>query len=149
MKARRALAVAATTVVAAADTASAVAARPFCVNNTFMCAFPDGSGVVQMLEDSRGPNPLWLFNGVNHPGQIQQNGAGLCMQLDHIDGNVVIEAACNGAGYRKWNPYYIGSVVVYASEWDQTQCLTFNQDLNRLDTVTCSGAWYQNFPGTL
>jgi hypothetical protein len=138
----------AATGVISADTASAATPRDFCVNNTSVCAFPNGGSAVQMYEVSQDPNPLWLFNGVNHPGQIQQNGTSLCMQLDADAGHVVIEATCNGANYQKWNPYYIGGVVVYASEWDQTQCLTYNEDLSRLDTVACTGAWYQNFPGT-
>jgi hypothetical protein len=156
MNARRAIAVAAAgglaaaTAVIGAGAASAVSARPFCVNNTSICAFPNGGSVIGMHEDSQGSNPLWLFNGVNHDGQIQQNGTGLCMQLDHDGGNIVIEAACNKASYQEWDPYVLDGYVVYESEWngDGAQCLTYNSDHNRLDTVACTDAWYQNFPGT-
>ena len=154
INARRATAVAvaagaiAATGVIGAGTASAATPREFCVNNTSICAFPNGGSAVVMQEDSQGPNPLWLFNGADHSGQIQQAGTGLCMQLDANAGYLVIEAACNGASYQKWDPYLFNGSIVYASEWDETQCLTYNREHNRLDTVLCTGAWYQNFPGT-
>lgn len=134
--------------VIGAGTASAATPREFCVNNSSICAFPNGGSAVQMYEDSQGPNPLWLFNGVGHPGQIQQNGTGLCMQLDADGGYIVIEAACNGASYQKWDPSAVNGYVVYASEWNANYCLTYNADLSRLDVVGCDDKWYQNFPGT-
>ncbi|HLK00863.1 MAG TPA: hypothetical protein VKU39_13275 [Streptosporangiaceae bacterium] len=93
---------------------------------------------------------LWLFNGLNHPGQIQvwPPSPGLCMQLDHNAGNIIIVAACNGASYQKWSPELLNGNIVYRSQWDATQCLTYNQSRSILDTVTCNGAWYQNFPYT-
>lgn len=48
----------------------------------------------------------WLYNGPNHPGQIQVDGQDLCMQLDHAAGNTVIMATCNGASYQKWAAFY-------------------------------------------
>jgi hypothetical protein len=142
-------AIAAATGAIGADTASAATPRGFCVDNIFICADPNGGNAVQMLEASQSPAPLWLFNEVDHPGQIQQNGTSLCMQLDADGGYIVIEATCNGASYQKWDPYLLNGSVVYASEWDESECLTYNEDYARLDTVPCTGAWYQNFPGTV
>ena len=152
MKARQAIVVAVASAIVAATgvigvgTASAATPREFCVNNSLICAFPEGGNAVAMLQTNK-LDPLWLYNGVNHPGQIQQAATGLCMQLDHNAGNIIIEAACNKASYQEWNPYLLAGSVVYASVWDGSQCLTYNQDLSRLDTVDCTGAWYQNFPG--
>lgn len=155
MKARRAIAAAAAIATAAtigvfsAGAASAATPRPFCVNNSSTCAFPEGASAVAMLYSAGDPHTAqWLFNGVNHNGQIQEDGTGLCMQLDANGGYIVIVAACNGASYQKWDPYYFNGNVVYASEWNKSQCLTYNRDLVRLDTVTCNGAWYQNFDYT-
>jgi hypothetical protein len=155
MKARRAIAaaaavaIAATTGVFSADAASAATPRLFCVNNMPVCALPQGGNAVAMLIAGGNPNSaLWLFNGINHDGQIQENGTSLCMQLDANGGYIVIEAPCNKASYQEWDPYLLNGSIVYGSEWDESQCLTYNRDLNRLDTVTCTGAWYQNFPGT-
>lgn len=151
MKARRAIAVAAATTIATtvgvigAATASAATARAFCVNGTSACAIAEGGNAVFMPRYSTHPS-AWLFNGAYHDGQIQQDGTGLCMQLDKNGGYIVIEAACNGANYQKWDPYYLNGSIVYASEYDESQCLTYNRDLARLDTVACTGAWYQNFP---
>ena len=157
MKARRAIAVVAAVAIAAAtaigvfsaDAASAATGRAFCVNNSSICAFPEGGNAVAMLNAAGDPHTaLWLFNGVNHNGQIQEDDTSLCMQLDANGGYIVIVAACNKASYQQWDPYLLNGSVVYASEWNESQCLTYNRDLNRLDTVTCTGAWYQNFPGT-
>lgn len=155
MKTSRAIAAAAAVAIAAtiggfgADAASAATARPFCVNNSYTCAFPEGANAVAMLYAAGDPHTAqWLFNGVNHDGQIQEDGTGLCMQLDANGGYIVIVAACNGASYQKWDPYLLNGNVVYASEWNEGQCLTYNADHERLDTVACTGAWYQNFPGT-
>ena len=155
MKARRALAAAAAVAIAAtigvfsAGAASAATPRPFCVNNSYTCAFPEGGNPVAMLYAAGDPHIAeWLFNGVNHNGQIQEDNTGLCMQLDANGGYIVIVAACNGASYQKWDPYVLNGSVVYASEWDESQCLTYNANHERLDTVACTGAWYQNFPGT-
>jgi hypothetical protein len=152
MKARRAIAAAAAVAIAAtigvfsAGAAWAATSRPFCVNNSAFCAFPEGANAVAMLNTAGDPHVAqWLFNGVNHNGQIQENGTSLCMQLDANGGYIVIVAACNQASYQKWDPRLLNGSVVYASEWDESQCLTYNQDLERLDTVACTGAWYQNF----
>lgn len=152
MKAKRAIAVAAAGTIAAAvavigaDTASAATPRPFCVGGYNACAIAEGSNPVFMPYGAIHVTS-WLYNGVGHNGQIQENGTGLCMQLNHNAGNLVIEAACNGASYQQWDPYYLNGSIVYASEWDYSQCLTYNRDNRWLDTVPCTGAWYQNFPG--
>jgi len=42
-----------------------------------------------------------------------------------------------------------GGYVVYASERNGYYCLTYKAEHSWLDTVECTGAWYQNFPGTV
>jgi hypothetical protein len=143
------------TAVIGAGTAAAATPTLLCIRDTNtvpLCAQPEGSSPVIMCEVTRksGPDcPIfkgWLYNGLNHPGQIQQNGTSLCMQLDHNAGNLVIEATCNGASYQKWAAFLAANGMwSYYSMWDPTQCLTFNADLAELDTVTCNGAWYQQF----
>lgn len=152
MKATRTMAVAAAGAIAAATAvisagpASAATPRMFCVNSGDVCASANGASAVQMIAFSSGD--FWLFNGLNHPGQIQLDGSSLCMQLDHNAGNIIIVAACNGASYQKWSPGFLNGNIVYRSQWDTTQCLTYNQNHSILDTVTCNGSWYQNFPYT-
>jgi hypothetical protein len=159
MKLSRSIAIMAAGVMAAAigvvSAPAASAATPdfFCVDYTQACAVPEASGPVKM-GDYLAPVHTWLYNGPGHgPTQIQQNGADLCMQLDHAAGNLVIEAKCNGASYQKWQAKYIivsanpaNDGDEYMSEWDSSLCLTYNESKAYLDAVTCQGnAWYQAF----
>jgi hypothetical protein len=143
-----AIAIAAATAVIGADPAAAATPRNFCVDSQFICA--DYTGEYAQVAMEGNLNYTWLFNGLDHPGQIQlATNLALCMQLDHAAGNLVIVAPCNGASYQGWSAQVInGANIVYRSQWDPTQCLTYNRDHARLDTVTCNGAWYQNFPYT-
>lgn len=92
----------------------------------------------------------WLYNGPNHPGQIQLDGGldgvSICMQLDHNAGNIVIYATCNGANYQKWDGFSAGTGREgFRSEWNTSLCLTYNESKNYLDVVACDGQWYQAF----
>jgi hypothetical protein len=142
------------TAVIGAGTAAAATPYSLClsaISKAPICALPKGSSPVEMCYMyNRNPDcpdfEGWLYNGLNHPGQIQQNGTSSCMQLDHNAGNLVIEATCNGASYQKWAAFDAGDGTwSFYSMWDTTQCLTYNEDHSYLDTVTCNGAWYQSF----
>jgi hypothetical protein len=137
---------------AAATSATLCLYYPASINrNLDVCADPNGSSPVAMLHppglDVNGYPSAWLYNGLNHTGQIQQTDTSLCMQLDHNAGNTVIEAKCNGASYQKWTAFLApdGYDWSFYSMWDMNQCLTYNEDHSYLDTVACNGAWYQSF----
>ena len=136
------------TAFAGAGPASAATPKILCIANAGVCAFANGPYPVLMESVSPGSVMLgnWLFNGLNHPGQIQaSDGTDLCLQLDHDAGNTVIGAVCNGASYQKWAAVVAPGGWAFVSEWDTTQCLTYNRDHAEMDTVTCNGAWYQSF----
>ena len=133
------------TAITGAGSAAAATPEQLCIaSEDDICATPNGSYPVLMNNYSFSFTD-WLYNGPNHPGQIQVNGQDLCMQLDHAAGNTVILATCNGASYQKWAAFYAPGGWAFYSEWDTTQCLTYNRDYTELDTVTCDGAWYQSF----
>jgi hypothetical protein len=147
------------TVGVVALSAAVIGARPasaaiqgnLCIGT--VCAFPNGAGSPVGMAVGQNFNwnspgwGGWLFNGLDHTGQIQQATSSLCMQLDHAAGNLVIEATCNGASYQKWTAFLApdGYDWMFYSMWDMSQCLTYNADHSRLDTVGCNGAWYQQF----
>lgn len=144
--------VALSTAVIGAGPATAATPEGLCLASVDVCAFANGSQQPILMETVQGIVPAtWLYNGLNHPGQIQGAGNSLCMQLDHAAGNTVIEAACNGASYQKWAAVLAPGGWAFVSQWDTTQCLTYNRDRGILDTVTCNGAWYQSFlpPGSI
>jgi hypothetical protein len=133
----------AATVVIGAGPASAALTGTLCIHGTAQCAVPNGSQAVRMVFD---PGVDWSWNDVTHPaGQIQQTGTSTCLQLDHQDGNIVIAARCNGATYQKWQTGWGGGGYTFRSTWDSSQCLTYNESKEILDTVACTGAWYQQF----
>ena len=134
-------------------TGTATAATParLCLvspNGSAVCAWPEGDLPIEMVAQGQTcPAECWLYNGINHPGQIQLNASvSFCMQLDHNAGNTVIGATCNGASYQKWTAFLLpGGNWSFRSMWDTSQCLTYNANHSYLDTVTCNGAWYQSF----
>jgi hypothetical protein len=151
MKLRRAVPLAAAGLLAVgtafigAGPAAAATPEILCIANTDVCAIANGQYPVLMEASPGVMLGNWLYNGLNHPGQIQAAYGDLCMQLDHDAGNVVIGATCNGASYQKWAAVIAPGGWAFVSQWDTTQCLTYNRDHAELDTVTCNGAWYQSF----
>jgi hypothetical protein len=145
------------TAVIGAGAAAAATPSGLCVPGNYdACAVPEGSspvrmclweGWIKMQGLCTGSAEFWLYNGLNHTGQIQEAGTSSCMQLDHDAGNLVIEARCNGASYQKWTAFLAPNGVdwMFYSMWDMNQCLTYNEDHQYLDTVACNGAWYQSF----
>ena len=140
---------AAATVVIGAGAASAATPQMLCVYQTDFCASVPGSPAIKMIVSE---SPFdWLYNGPDHgPGQIQLSlPFDVCMQLDHAAGNIVIGAKCNGASYQSWQAIAIAGTFPesfeFQSQWDKSQCLTYNQDKAWLDTVACKAAWYQTF----
>jgi hypothetical protein len=143
--------------VIGAHPAAAASPAPLCLAyqptpGYYVCATPNGSSPVAMdkFHPPFGYDPpwnFWLYNGLDHTGQIQEANTSLCMQLDHNAGNTVIEAKCNGASYQKWTAFLSpdGYNWMFYSMWDMNQCLTYNEDHGYLDTVACNGAWYQSF----
>jgi hypothetical protein len=142
-------------VVIGAHPAAAASPSILCIgltNQEWTCAQPNGSSPVAMPTETQPFEPefdwdWWLYNGLNHTGQIQESDTSLCMQLDHNAGNTVIEATCNGASYQKWTAFLApnGYSWMFYSMWDMNQCLTYNASHHYLDTVACNGAWYQSF----
>lgn len=131
------------TVVVGASPASAAVTGTLCIHGTAQCAVPNGSQAVRMVFN---PGVDWSWNVLNHPpAQIQLTGTSTCLQLDHQAGNIVIAARCNGATYQKWQTGWGGGGYVFSSAWDPSQCLTWNESKAILDTVNCTGAWYQQF----
>lgn len=134
--------------LAGAGPASAASPQDLCVVNTNVCALIEGAqDNIWMLSTGYAS---WLYNGPNHPGQIQLDGGldgvSICMQLDHNAGNTVIYATCNGANYQKWAGFSAGTGLEgFRSEWDTSLCLTYNESQNYLDAVACDGKWYQEF----
>jgi hypothetical protein len=134
------------TAITGAGSAAAATPERLCVaSEDDVCAAPNGAYPVLMNNYSFSNFTEWLYNVPNHPRQIQLSGQDLCMQLDHDAGNTVILASCNGASYQKWNAFYAPGGWAFYSQWDGTQCLTYNRDYAELDTVTCNNAWYQSF----
>ena len=132
------------TAITGAGSAAAATPERLCVaSEDDICAEVNGYQI--LMQDLPYPFIQWLYNGPNHPGQIQLNDEDSCMQLDHDAGNTVIMATCNGASYQKWAAFYAPGGWAFYSEWDTTQCLTYNRDYAELDTVTCNGEWYQSF----
>jgi hypothetical protein len=149
--------VAALTVSGAGPASASNVANPLCVflpggatinYNTFSCAYPVGAGGEVQMDTDFGYAYTWYYP-VSGYGQIRQNGTDLCMQLDHIDSNRIIEATCDPSGpnYQEWLPVTTGSLsAVYYSKWDPSLCLTYNESASLLDAVTCNpGNWYQQF----
>jgi hypothetical protein len=135
---------AAVTGVVGAGTASAASPRSLCVANHPECATVEGATSTIWMLSTGGDS--WLYNVPLHPGQIQLDGTGYCMQLDHEAGNTVIFAACNGANYQRWDGFDSGSGTEgFISAWNTSLCLTYNESKNYLDAVTCDGKWYQAF----
>jgi hypothetical protein len=137
--------------VAAAPNASAATAAPLCIHDTIhstgMCAVPFDSVITTPVDmEQVGIAATWLYNGPSHgPGQIQQDGTGMCLQLDAAAGYTVIEAACNRASYQSWQAIAVSGGWAFRSQWNTSQCLTYNRERAWLDTVACDGQWYQTF----
>jgi hypothetical protein len=116
-------------------------------NGSYVCAYSQGAGI-QILMISKATTGInttnWYWPDTNTTDEIREADTTLCMQLDHDAGNIVIEAACNGAPYQYW---HLTSSGEFISAWDASQCLTYNKDHTSLDTVTCNGAWYQSWWG--
>ena len=142
------LTLAAASGVVSAGPASASVNEEICVSTMHsVCAYAHGSNAVEMITQTGTTTNYWL-NGANHPpGQIQQADTSMCLQLDHAAGNIVIEAACNGASYQQWQASLSnsGGGLAFSSSWNASLCLTYNESKAILDVVTCNGAWYQSF----
>ena len=111
----------------------------------YPCAYSNGQGnQIGMYGPSQsgvGPSYWYMPAYDSGYGNIQLYGTNLCMQLDASAGYIVIEATCNNITPQKW--YFNSSNNSLTNEWNKGQCLTYNEDYERLDTVGCNGANYQ------
>ena len=89
-----------------------------------LCAIAHGSGnYVEMQGDTEPPTNTtnWYYPTGTAYTTIRQADTQLCMQLDHVDSNRVIESACNTESYQEWD---LTSNSEFRSKWDTSLCLT-------------------------
>jgi hypothetical protein len=131
---------------AAASASGTVASSPLCVDTTSFhaCASPEGlTAPITVLRSGYGSWSYPLTPGST--GEIKQ--AGLCMQLDHADGNIIEEAYCDQASFQEWEQVRESYFPVeFRSLWDLSLCLQYDNALgNILVAGPCVNTWYQWF----
>jgi len=140
------LAVAATGVMSAgpASATESSGSTSMCVYNSaageygeFDCAWANGAGQPVGMYPITGNTTTW-YVPVSGWGEIRQAGTNLCMQLNNSANNRIQEATCTGASYQKFSRHYFSqNTYVYNSEWGPYLCLTYNENNQILDMVTC------------
>ena len=117
--------------------ASQTGAQYLCVEGAIdECAY--GASPVEIKPENT--NWYYPYQGT---GEIQQADTNRCMQVDHNDGNIILEATCTGAAYQEWTIESNG--YQFQSRYNTADCLTYNQNGQDLDIVACGNYWYQVF----
>jgi hypothetical protein len=92
-------------------------------------------------------NTNWYYPDAGQIGEIKQANTNLCMQVDADAGGIILEATCTGAPYQEW--FGEPSGVEFETQWNTTDCLTYDQSGDNLDIHGCSDGsdpvWYQAF----
>lgn len=122
--------------------ASEVGYDYLCVDGaTQECAY--GASPIEIKPE----NTNWYYPVAGQIGEIRQANTDLCMQVDHDAGNIIVEATCTGASYQEW--YGEPSGTEFETQWNTTDCLTYDQSGQNLDIHGCSDGsdpvWYQAF----
>ena len=123
---------------ASAATPASSTYRYLCTaENNSLCAVAGGSGNYVVMEGATEPvhnTTNWYYPTGTAYTTIRQADTQLCMQLDHVDSNRVIESACNTESYQEWD---LTSNSEFRSKWDTSLCLTAPPVGGALYASTC------------
>jgi hypothetical protein len=91
----------------------------------------------------------WLYPTTNGgQGQIEQANTGLCMQLDHAEGDSVVEAICVGDDAEQWINIYNSSYkhTVFVSYWgivNEGRYLCLTESAQEMVAALCGSPYTQ------
>lgn len=127
--------------IGSAGPAAAASYTHLCVDNNgeSLCAYANGSEqpVKVIYEPATGSSTTnWVYpNGNGASGTISQADTSLCMQINHLGGDVVREAPCSDGGTPEtWINKYVDGRTEFLSVWadqyyKEPECLTWVDNL--------------------